>query len=224
MSGLTYDQKIIGYYLVPLVFFLCSGVAYLVISFVLNLDVYFTPTPVDKFEDIIDSMTGIYNRPYLFSRLNQEIHRSQRYRHPLSIVLMSLDNIRQVIETCGKEAGEQLLRDFAKLALNNVRITDITARYGEAEIMVIATNTPVESMSIFADRMQKAIAETLRITGKSSRISPKGEKCVDIQVSIGISGFGPETNTRENFVKSVENALAQAKSLGPNKVIIRKPG
>jgi diguanylate cyclase (GGDEF)-like protein len=224
MTGLMDAQKIIGFYLVPMVFFLCAGIVYLIINFVLNLDVYFTPSPVAQFEDIIDSMMGIYNRRYLDSRLSQEIHRSHRYNLPLSIVLMSLDNIRQISETYGKRARDQLLCNFAKLALNNVRITDITARYGEAEIMVVATNTPVSSMSVFSDRMQKAIAETLHIPEEPSHTSSKGEKRVEINVSIGITGFGPETNTKESLVKSVENALSQARSLGPNKVVINKPG
>jgi diguanylate cyclase (GGDEF)-like protein len=224
MSGLTDAQKIIGFYVVPLVFFLCSSIAYLIISFVFNLDVYFAPSPVGQFEDIVDSMTGIYNQHYLFSRLNQEIYRSQRYNLPLSIFLMSLDNIRQISESYGKKASDQLLSNFAKLALQNVRITDITARYGEAEIMVVATNTPVSSMSVFADRMQKSIAGTLRVPEGSSRTSSSGEKRMEINVSIGISGFGPESNTKEGLVKSVENALSLARSLGPNKVIINNPG
>ncbi|MGA2506298.1 MAG: GGDEF domain-containing protein [Chitinispirillaceae bacterium] len=224
MTGLTDAQKIIGFYLVPMVFFLCAGIVYLIINFLLNLDVYFTPSPVAQFEDIIDSMMGIYNRRYLDSRLNQEIHRSQRYNLPLSLALLSLDNIRQISETYGKRTRDQLLCNFAKLALNNVRITDITARYGEAEIMVVATNTPVSSMSVFAERMQKAIAETLHIPEESSQTSSKGEKRVEINVCIGISGFSPETKTKESLVKSVENALSQARSLGPNKVIINKPG
>jgi diguanylate cyclase (GGDEF)-like protein len=222
MGGLTDAQKIIGFYLVPMVFFLCAGIAYLIISFVLNLDVYFTPSPVGQFEDIIDAMTGIYNRSYLDSRLSQEVHRSQRYNLPLSILLLSLDNIRQISETYGKKAGEQLLNNFAKLALNNVRITDITARYGEAEIMVVATHTPVSSMSIFADRMQKAIAETLHVPEEPSQASSKEEKRAEIKVSIGISGFGPGTNTKESLVKSVEDALSRARSLGHNKVFINK--
>ena len=224
MRGLMDAQKIIGFYLVPMVFFLCGCIVCLIISFVLNLDVYFTPSPAGKFEDTIDPMTGIYNQRYLDFRLNQEIHRSQRYNVPLSIVLMSLDNIRQISETYGKKARDQLLINFAKLALHNVRITDITARYGDAEIMVVATNTPVSSMSVFSDRMQKAIAETLDISEEPSPASSKGEKRVEINVSIGISGFSPETNTKESLVKSVENALSRARSLGPNKAIINKSG
>lgn len=221
MSGLTEDQKIIGFYLVPLVFFVCSSIAYLVISFVLNLDIYFTPSPVGQFEDILDSMTGIYNRHYLFSRLNQEIYRSQRYNLPLSLVLLSIDNTRQIVEAYGKKAGDQLLVDFARLTHSSVRVTDIAARYGENEFMVVATNTPVSSMSVFADRMQKAIAETIRVPGGQSSGE---EKRTGINVSIGISGFGPETHTRDSLVKSVDNALSQARSLGTNKVFISKAG
>jgi diguanylate cyclase (GGDEF)-like protein len=110
------------------------------------------------------------------------------------------------------------------LALHSVRVTDITARYGEAEIMVVATNTQVSSMSVFAERMQKAIAETLHIPIEPSHTSSEREKFVEINVSIGISGFGPETNTKESLLKSVENALSQAKSLGPNMVIVNKSG
>jgi diguanylate cyclase (GGDEF)-like protein len=224
MSGLVNTQKIIGLYLVPLVFFLCACIVYLIISFISNSDVYFTPTRVGKFDDIIDPLTGIYNRSYLDSRLKQEIDRSHRYNLPLSIVLMSLDNAPQISETYGEKARDRLLGDFAKLALDNVRITDITARCGEAEIMVVATNTPVTSMQVFADRMQKAIAETLNLPEGLSQTSPTKEKSAGINVCIGISGFGPETNTRESLMKSVHSALSRARSSGPNRVFIDKPG
>jgi diguanylate cyclase (GGDEF)-like protein len=222
MSGFM-DAKSIGFYAVPLSYFLCACIVYLVISFVLNSDVYFSHSPVGEFEDIIDPMMGIYNRRYLDSRLYQEIRRAQRYNLPMSVMLLSIDNIRQLNDTYGKIIRDQLLSSFAKLTMHSARITDIAARYGEAEIMVVATNTPVSSVSVFADRIRKTIADTLQIPKDPSHTSSIGQNPAEINVSIGISGLGPETDTKESIVKSVENALSQARSLGPNMVIINKP-
>lgn len=223
MSGFM-DAQGIGFYVVPLSYFLCACIVYLIISFVLNSDVYFSHSPVGEFEDIIDPVMGIYNQRYLDSRLNQEIRRSQRYNLPLSVLLLSLDNIRQISDTYGKSSRNQLLSNLAKLVLHSARVTDITARYGEAEIMVVATNTPVSSVSVFADRIRKSIAEALQIPKEPSNTSSIGEKFIGINVSIGICGLCSETNSKENLLKSVENALSQARSLGPNMVIINKPG
>ncbi|MBN1130786.1 MAG: GGDEF domain-containing protein [Chitinispirillaceae bacterium] len=222
MSGFM-DYQSIGLYAVPLSYFLCACIVYLVISFVLNSDVYFSHSPAGEFEDIIDPMMGIYNRRYLDSRLYQEIRRAQRYNLPMSVMLVSIDNISQLNDTCGKGVRDQLLSSFAKMVLHSARITDITARYGEAEIMVVATNTPVSSVSVFADRARKIIADTLQIPQDPSSTSSLGKNSAEIKLSIGVSGLGADTDTRESLLNSVENALSQARSLGSNMVIVNKP-
>lgn len=221
-SGYIDDQSI-GFYAVPLSYFLCACIVYLIISFVLNSDVYFSHSPVGEFEDLIDPVMGIYTQRYLDSRLQQEICRSQRYNIPLSVMLLSIDNIRQFSDAYGKKARDQLLGNFATLVMHSSRITDIAARYGEAEIMVIATNTPASSVSVFADRIRKAIAGTLEVPKDLPQASSAVTKPVEINLSIGVSGVGPDTKTRQTLVKSAENALGKAKALGFNMTVINKP-
>jgi diguanylate cyclase (GGDEF)-like protein len=216
------DAQSIGYYVVPLIYFLSACIVYLVSSFVLDSAVYIKQFATGELENITDPLMGIHNRRYLDFRLQQEVNRALRYKLPMSILLLSLDNLKFIADTHGQQVCDGVLNRFGRLLQSSARTTDIVARYGEAEIMVVATNTPVSGISVFANRLRKAITDTLQLPKEEVTDFTKEKKDAAVTSSMGIAGLGGETATMETLVKSAEDALSQAKAKGRNMVIVNQ--
>jgi diguanylate cyclase (GGDEF)-like protein len=214
------DLHVVTAVIVPLIYFLGACFVYLVISFALDTAIYVRQFAVFELESITDPILGTHNRRYLDHRILYEVKRAIRYCMPLSILLLDIDYFNQIIETYGRQVGDHVLRGLGKLLLTTARTTDIVARFGKDQIMVIATNTPLSSMPVYAERLRKAVAEAVLV--------PPGEftkgQVVGVTVSIGVAALGSETNTAEAMVKSAQDALAQAKAKGRNLVIVNKSG
>jgi diguanylate cyclase (GGDEF)-like protein len=223
-NGRIIDEHGIGYFVVPFIYFLCACLLYLTISFVLDAAIYIKQFASGELENITDPLLGIHNRRYLDLRLQQEVQRSLRYNLPLSILLLCLDDFKRIVETHGQEVGNGVLISLGKVLLNKSRVTDIIARFGEEKIMIIATNTPVSSIPVFAERLRKAIPDAIQLPKDEVAEFTKEKKDNRVTVCIGIAGFGPETNTMESMVKSAEDALSHARAKGPNMVIVNKSG
>lgn len=86
---------------------------------------------------IIDSLTGLYNRRLLEERLSAEIARSSRHGHPLAIILLDLNDFKQINDTNGHAAGDLVLKEFSALLKNAVRPSDVPARIGGDEFVVL---------------------------------------------------------------------------------------
>jgi diguanylate cyclase (GGDEF)-like protein len=197
-SGVV-DAQSIGRYVVPLSYFLCACIVYLVCSFVLDSAVYVRQFAAGELENITDPLMGIHNRHYLDSRLQQEVKRSLRYNLPLSVMLLDLDTLKDIVNTHGRQAADGVLCRFGKLVQSSARTTDIVARYGEGEIMVVATNTPVSGLAVFANRVSKAITDTLQFPKEEVTEFTIKEKNIVVTSSIGIAGLGMEANTFETW-------------------------
>ena len=210
----------ISYYVVPLIYFLGACFVFLVISFALDTAVYVRHYAVLELENITDPMLGIHNRRYFDHRIDYEVKRSVRYKTPLSLLFLDIDHFKQLNETYGSQVGDFVLTSLGKLLLNAARATDIVARYDGEQIMIIATNTPISAIPVYAERLRRAIEEAV--------LMPPGEftkgQVVRVTVSIGVSGLGSEIVTAQALVKSAEEALRDAKARGRNIVIVNKPG
>jgi diguanylate cyclase (GGDEF)-like protein len=213
------DAQSIGYYVAPFTYLLCAGIVYLITSFVLNSAIYVKQFDTGELDNITDPLMGIYNRRHLDSRLQQEVKRSLRYKLPLSVLLLSLENIKDIVDARGQQATDSVLSKLGTLVLNSARTTDIVARYDEAEILVVATNTPVSGLSILANRLSKTITDTFQFPKEEVTEFAKEKKVAAVTSSIGIAGLGGETTTVETLVKCVEDALSQARAKGRNMVI-----
>ena len=212
-------QHGIGHCLVPLVFLLGACFVYLVNSFALETAQFIRRLSVLEVENITDTLLGIHNRRYLDQRLSQEVKRALRYKIPLSVMLLDIDHFKQINDRFGHQVGDFILTSLGKLILSSARVTDVVARFGGDEIMVIATNTPSSSMTPYAERLRKEISDAILV--------PPGEftggQMIPVTVSIGVAAVGSETETVEALIKSVDEALYQAKSKGRNIVIVNNP-
>lgn len=171
-------------------------------------------------ENITDPLMGIYNRRYLDRRLLTEVARASRYGMTLSVLLIDIDHFKRINDTYGHPVGDVVLRDLAQLVVSTVRTTDIVARYGGEEIMVITPSTPVKTASQLAERLRKAVEETpLAIPADMHRDLDK----VHITVSIGVACFGQNAHDYQTLIQSADEALYRAKKKGRNCVITARP-
>lgn len=101
-----------------------------------------------------DTLTGLANRQSLDERIRQEISRWERYRRPLALVLMEMDDFGGVNESYGREVGDELLRNVATILTRSVRATDLVARYGGLEFALLLPETNEMGALIVAERLR----------------------------------------------------------------------
>jgi diguanylate cyclase (GGDEF)-like protein len=102
---------------------------------------------------ILDSLTGLYNRRYIEHRLSEEILRSQRNSLPLTVIVFDLDAFKQVNDTYGHPAGDALLKAFAARLKRATRGSDLTARYGGDEFLVLLPECRAEDVQYVLKRL-----------------------------------------------------------------------
>jgi diguanylate cyclase (GGDEF)-like protein len=166
---------------------------------------------------LTDFLTGINNRRFFDQRLIEELTRTQRCGEPLACMLLDIDNFKGVNDRYGHRAGDQVLKETSKLLRQQLRCSDVLARFGGEEFSILLINSGAAIGTEIAERIRQGIEEmpvelddgtTLRIT-----------------LSIGFSVFqdqlGSEPTDRlaEILVDQADQALYKAKERGKNQVI-----
>jgi diguanylate cyclase (GGDEF)-like protein len=205
--------------LVTLVFF-CGAI------FVLLVNQFSLQTAMDlqritalEHETITDPLMGIFNRRYLERRLREEVSRSQRYHLPMSILLMDIDHFKDLNDTWGHPTGDQVLIQLGKLVMNTVRFTDIVARYGGDELLIIAPNTPSTAAVQLGERLRLAVEDAPFAFSENAP-----DQILPYTISIGIAILGSDHRDGTALLASADEALYGAKRDGRNRVEIAKTG
>jgi diguanylate cyclase (GGDEF)-like protein len=137
---------------------------------------------------IMDPLTGLYNRRLAEDRLAGEVSRSQRYGHPLTVLLLDLNGFKEINDQYGHAAGDTVLQAFAKRLLGAIRATDLAVRMGGDEFLLILPECREEELWEILKRLR-----SLRVAVKSS--GPAGaslEAELPITFSAGSAGYRPE--------------------------------
>jgi len=103
-------------------------------------------------------LTQLFNRLKLDKTLISEIERSNRYQHPLSIILFDIDHFKNVNDTYGHQAGDQVSKEIAVILQSILRTTDIAGRWGGEEFLVICADTDLQGATELSERICAAIA------------------------------------------------------------------
>lgn len=160
---------------------------------------------------IRDGLTGLLNHREFYRRLREELERSRRYNRAFCLLMLDLDRFKEVNDTYGHLVGDETLCSVAALIREEVRMVDLVARYGGEEFAIILPETS------YAGGVH--IAERIRQTIESQKISCAGGVAVNVTVSIGIAVFPVDGRTEETLMAAADEALYMAKHTGRNRVV-----
>jgi diguanylate cyclase (GGDEF)-like protein len=157
-----------------------------------------------------DGLTKLYIHRHFYTLLDNEIKRSARYSHHMTVAMMDIDNFKSVNDTFGHKIGDQILREISAVISHTVRKIDIAARYGGEEFAVIFPETPISTATIIANRLRKNIAQIIVKMAEGAEIAPK--------ISIGLAEFPTHSDNCDNLIEKADKALYYAKEHGKNRV------
>jgi diguanylate cyclase (GGDEF)-like protein len=150
-----------------------------------------------------DTLTGLLNRRVMANVLEREITRAVRYRHPLSVVFIDVDDFKKVNDTYGHECGDALLRHFAQILAGCCRASDVVSRFAGDEFVVILPETDAGSA-------QKLMERVCRCT--ESRPMETSAQPLPVQISFGIAALEKEAHeTAESLLQRADQALYRVK-------------
>jgi diguanylate cyclase (GGDEF)-like protein/PAS domain S-box-containing protein len=164
---------------------------------------------------ITDGLTGLYNRRYFNLILEKEVERAKRYKSPLSLVMMDIDHFKVVNDTYGHLAGDELLKVFSKICQEPLRQTDTMFRYGGEEFVLLLPETKLDEAFNAAERVRDLIEKTVFPTNKGD---------VQITIGAGVSEFGEQFSSQDDFIESADASLYAAKDAGRNCVRVYSKG
>jgi len=156
---------------------------------------------------VTDSLTGLYVRRYFMVKLQEELHRAQRYNNILAIVMADLDRFKHINDTYGHDTGDRVLNTIGKFLLQNVRDVDVVARYGGEEFVIMIPEAANDAAHILSERLRKNLAEM------------KFENLPPITVSLGIATFPRDGMEAEDLIRKADAAMYAAKRAGRNRVV-----
>lgn len=160
---------------------------------------------------ITDGLTGLYNHRHFYDRLEEEMERAIRYRRPLSLMIMDLDNFKHYNDSQGHLAGDGVLKGVARCISSSLREVDIVARYGGEEFAIILPEIDGAGASTLAERVRGAVeAHPFR----QKEVQPGGS----ITISIGIATYPHDTDDFRELIDMADRALYVAKEGGRNRV------
>jgi diguanylate cyclase (GGDEF)-like protein len=167
----------------------------------------------------IDAGTQIFNKQYLQDTLESEFRKAKLSSRNLAILVFDLDHFKKVNDTYGHNAGDQVLRDLAKIVKVCVRKEDIFARFGGEEFVVILPNTSSQQSVKVAETIREKCEEFPHSIDYEENGQKKHvEHCQT--VSIGIAGFNPNMSSPKQLLEIADQKLYQSKKDGRNRFTI----
>ncbi len=182
---------------------------------------------------ITDGLTGLFNHTYFHQRLDEELSRSERYRRPLSLLMLDLDGFKAYNDAYGHPKGDLILAQVAGLVTASIRRVDIACRYGGEEFAVILPETGGQAAVVAGERIRQAIEGALLSAphgegdhpargdgfwGGSAREGDSEPK--PITVSVGVASYPDNAQTRLDLVEAADQALYLSKRRGKNAVTV----
>ena len=161
-----------------------------------------------------DPLTGLYNRRHLGEVLANRFHEARRYRTPLSCLMVDLDDFKKVNDMFGHHAGDQLLVLTAQTIAGQLRASDVAARYGGDEFVVLLPQTTIRRAQMLSARISEKLSDALREELPHVRLS----------MSIGVSGLAEvDSDDPDALLRAADRALYAAKSEGKARVVTAAP-
>lgn len=163
-----------------------------------------------EFLSMTDHLTGLYNRRFFASRIEEEVRRALHLKYSLSLLFIDFDELKKINDLFGHAAGDAALIAIARVIADSVKETDIVARYGGDEFCVIVPGAVRKHAMEIAERIRRKIEEKKLLSGREG---------ISLTVSIGVSELNQVINTSHKLLNAADAAAHQAKCLGKNRVL-----
>ena len=166
-----------------------------------------------KMEELsnVDGLTGLYNRRCFNNMIERKISEASRMKARLSMIMLDIDHFKNVNDTYGHKAGDDVIRFISKTIKNSIRKVDFAARYGGEEFVILLTNTTVDATA--------KIAEKIRNMVRDATVNADGA-LLSITASFGVSSYPEPSMTAGDLVKNADTALYYSKEHGRDQVNI----
>ena len=152
-----------------------------------------------------DSLTGVFNRLKFNQELAAEMARLRRYTTPLSVVMVDIDHFKAVNDTHGHLVGDRVLVGLCRIVAGGIRQTDVLARWGGEEFMILAPNCDGRQAFQLAEKLRQSISEFVF------------DEAGTVTCSFGVAQF-QDGDTAETLISRADEALYAAKCAGRNRV------
>lgn len=156
----------------------------------------------------IDRLTGLYNRRYFDQQLKMELARAYRYRHGLALVMIDIDHFKEFNDAHGHQKGDEVLASVGAILKEFSRTTDLAARYGGEEMVVVMPELTPGEGGLAAEKFRRRIeSESLKRCG------------LQVTASLGAVSAKGEQISAEELISRADAALYEAKKGGRNRVV-----
>ena len=201
--------------IVPAMFFLVAVLILFTGTLALETATEFIRFSRIEHENIMDHLTGVHNRRYLDERITSETIRALKYDMPLSMMMIDIDHFKAVNDRYGHQIGDRVLKSLCEVLIKKGRITDVVARYGGEEIVILTIQTNISDTFNVAEKLRKTVETSIMVPVDKS----EDREDIRITVSIGVAGLDQQGFDSQAMIKKADMALYQAKSEGRNRVI-----
>jgi two-component system, cell cycle response regulator len=168
-----------------------------------------------EYQTQIDSLTGLFNRRAFERKIVEEFERAKRYEHPLSVIMLDIDNFKRINDTYGHHGGDAALVKISEILRDKSRRSDFPSRFGGEEFVLVLPETDQDS----AIRVARKFHEEIRTCAFGT-----ADKPFSLTVSMGLTS----TNKKEysdwrQMIDDADAALYQAKNTGKDRIEICLP-
>lgn len=164
-----------------------------------------------------DHLTRCYNRRYLMDFLEREVARFKRYKQPFSFLLLDLDHFKEINDTHGHEAGDQVLLHIGFRLQDFFRAVDCVGRLGGDEFAVVLPDCGPDDGSKVGERLVKTLSKSTQKEGLSEDLAKM------VSFSAGLASYPAHTSDQEELVRMADLAMYEAKKNGRNRFYMAPP-
>jgi two-component system, cell cycle response regulator len=158
---------------------------------------------------IIDGLTQIHNKRYLFEALDREIIRGRRHDRDLAFLLFDIDHFKRINDVHGHLAGDFVLKELARIVQSRIRRDEVFARYGGEEFGIILPETSLEGSAALGETLRQKVEEHLFVFQADT---------IKVTISVGAALLEDTDRAAIDLIKRADEKLYQAKATGRNRV------
>jgi len=161
---------------------------------------------------ITDSLTGLYNRRYMEGHIATLVNKAANRGKDISLIILDIDHFKAVNDTYGHDVGDEVLKEFSKRILKNIRGIDLACRFGGEEFVLVMPDTDLSFAFMVGERIRQCIASSVFYVSVDNG-------SLDLTCSVGVACLEQPGDTPDTILKRADQALYRAKNDGRNRVV-----